>query len=86
MLITTTLAIVLFTIVVFGGGTFPLLKLLERWKDRSARNAAHRSGSDEDGSPAHARKTMSLSGALDRAVRAARGACASGRIACRLVV
>ena len=59
MLITTTLAIVLFTIVVFGGGTFPLLKLLEQWKKRGV----------SDGGSNGPHKAMSLAGALDRAVR-----------------
>jgi sodium/hydrogen exchanger 8 len=31
VLVTTTLAVVLITIVLFGGGTFPLLRLMDRW-------------------------------------------------------
>ena len=58
VLITTTLSLVLFTIVVFGGGTFPLMKLLERYGF-----ATHRS--EPGGKP----KEMTLSGGLDRAAR-----------------
>jgi len=58
VLITTTLSLVLFTIVVFGGGTFPLMKLLERYNF-----ATHRS--EPGGKP----KEMTLSGGLDRVAR-----------------
>jgi len=34
-MVTTTLATVLFTVVVFGGGTFPLIQLIERCSSSS---------------------------------------------------
>ena len=35
IILTTTLSVVIFTIVVFGGGTFPLIQLLERCSNSS---------------------------------------------------